>query len=420
MKFLRYLSLVAVLLSPCMTKSVEYIKDSRDYVSEGIDSHDVELAIKESVKNFELEFLGVDKNFKSSKEKKIFTISRIENKTKENVDTEIIARQLMREIRKSKNGKKIEITNAISGESSGKDSAIDEVRKLRDNREFNQESVIKKGGLVAPNYSLSGKINQKISKLPDDKKRIDYIFSWSVVDLRDGTLEWDFDYTISKVSDHNSKQIVALKDTKDLKLRENEYKKQENEVEENFGMPFDDDDDVEAHLVIGTDLTFFESYKIAHNLENVNLLSTLKIGTMIDFKYVSLNINALLNVGAMQFPSDSKNAKVFIPKLGKRESRLKNNIITLTGTRVGGELNINFLKYLYIGGGALFDVNTSYTTSTNPFKEIELHSQYPFAKAGIMINPRDFNFVLNFGAMSLWNRKDYTGTYFNFSVMIKI
>lgn len=391
-----------------------------DYVSEGIDSHDVELAIKEAVKNFELEFLAnlnVDKDLESDIGKKVFVISHIDNKTKESIDTEIIARQLMREIRKSKNGKKIDITNAISGESSKKDSAIDEVRNLRNNGEFNQESIVKKGKLIAPNYSLSGKIHQRTSKLPDNQKRIDYTFSWSVVDLKDGTLEWDFDYIISKVSDQNSKQVVALKETKDLNLKE----KTEDKKEQSPATTLDDDDsETRTHLVMGVDLSVFESYKIAHNIENINILSSIKVGAMIDFEYVSLNINALLNVGGMEFPSDSKNAKAFLPRPSKKDRKTKNNIITLTGTRVGGELNINFLKFLYIGGGALFDVDTSYTTSANRFKEMAIHSQYPFAKAGIMINPRKYNFVLNVGAISLWNKQNYAGTYFNCGVMIKI
>ncbi|MGX2984733.1 hypothetical protein ACWIWK_04585 [Helicobacter sp. 23-1048] len=415
MNFLRCLSLIAILLSSCVcAKSVGYIKNSVDYVSEGIDNHDVELAIQKAAQHFEQEFLNTNKNFQSNKERKVFALSHIENKTKEDIDTEIIARQLMREIRKSKNGKKIDITNAISWESGKKDVAIDKVRNLREDGEFSQESIVKKGGLIAPNYSLSGKIHQKISKLPDNKKRIDYTFSWSVVDLKEGTLEWDFDYVISKISDQDSKQIIVLQENKDLELKESQQK------EEFSATSFDDDDDdIEAHLVMGMDLSIFESHKVKHSIENANILSTLKVGTMIDFEHISLNINALLNVGGMQFSSKSKNAEVFIPEIKERKGK-DNSTITLIGTRIGGELNINFLKFLYIGGGALFDIDTSYTTSSNPYKEVEVQSQYPFLKAGVMINPRDLNFVLNVGAISLWNKQDYAGTFFNFAVMIKI
>ncbi len=384
-----------------------------DYVSEGIDSHDVELAIQKAAQHFEQEFLNTNKNFQSNKERKVFAVSHIENKTKEDIDTEIIARQLMREIRKSKNGKKIDITNAISWESGKKDATIDKVRNLREDGEFSQESIVKKGGLIAPNYSLSGKIHQKISKLPNNKKRIDYTFSWSVVDLKDGTLEWDFDYIISKISNQDSKQIIVLQENKNLELKESQDK------EEFSTLPFDDDDDdIEAHLVMGMDLSIFESHKVKQGIENTNILSTLKVGTMIDFEHISLNINALLNVGGMQFSSKSKNAKVFIPEIKEKKD---NDIITLIGTRIGGELNINFLRFLYIGGGALFDIDTSYTTSPNkPYKEVEVQSQYPFLKAGIMINPRDLNFILNVGAISLWNKDDYAGTFCNFAIMIKI
>lgn len=384
-----------------------------DYVSEGIDSHDVELAIQKAAQHFEQEFLNTNKNFQSNKERKVFAVSHIENKTKEDIDTEIIARQLMREIRKSKNGKKIDITNAISWESGKKDATIDKVRNLRGDGEFSQESIVKKGGLIAPNYSLSGKIHQKISKLPNNKKRIDYTFSWSVVDLKDGTLEWDFDYIISKISDQDSKQIIVLQENKNLELKESQDK------EEFSTLPFDDDDDdIEAHLVMGMDLSIFESHKVKQGIENANILSTLKVGTMIDFEHISLNINALLNVGGMQFSSKSKNAKVFIPEIKEKKD---NDTITLIGTRIGGELNINFLRFLYIGGGALFDIDTSYTTSPNkPYKEVEVQSQYPFLKAGIMINPRDLNFILNIGAISLWNKDDYAGTFCNFAIMIKI
>lgn len=127
--------------------------------------------------------------------KKVLVISDIENLTDEDIDIELLSRKLIRQIR---NSKKFTLTNAIAGSGSKTDKMIRESRKLRNDEEYNQYTTKEKGNLVAPDYSLSGKITQRTKSIGKEV-RVDYQLLLVLSDLKDGVVLWDNEKIISKV-----------------------------------------------------------------------------------------------------------------------------------------------------------------------------------------------------------------------------
>ena len=87
--------------------------------------------------------------------KKIIAISTIENTTQEPIDIESIMISFKQQILE-----KFIFTNAIGSNAGKVDKLIKDSRKLRNNAEYNQYTTKEEGGLLAPDYSLSGKISK--------------------------------------------------------------------------------------------------------------------------------------------------------------------------------------------------------------------------------------------------------------------
>ena len=80
----------------------------------------------------------------------------------------------------------------------------EDVRELRDNDEFNQQTIAKKGALVAPDFSLAGKIRQDNVKLSSGKVQVEYFFLLRMTDLNSGLVYWEDEQTIDKVGSSKS------------------------------------------------------------------------------------------------------------------------------------------------------------------------------------------------------------------------
>ncbi len=78
------------------------------------------------------------------------------------------------------------------------------VRELRDNDEFNQNTISSKGTLVAPDFSISGKIRQDNVKLKNGDIQAEYFFYLSVTDLNSGLAYWEDERTIDKTGSSKS------------------------------------------------------------------------------------------------------------------------------------------------------------------------------------------------------------------------
>ena len=76
-------------------------------------------------------------------------------------------------------------------------------RSVRDNDEFDQHTTIEKGTLKAPEFSLSGKIVQKNTKI-GSKQRTDYYFLLTLTNIKDGLVVWDDEVNIIKLGSNSS------------------------------------------------------------------------------------------------------------------------------------------------------------------------------------------------------------------------
>ena len=130
---------------------------------------------------------------KSMKGKKPLAISDIINQNQEYIDTEFLSRALVRALRQSK---KFTLTNAFVGSGANADSAINSVRTLNNN--YSQNSKPQAGTIIAPQYSLSGKITKSLKQI-GDKVRADYLFLFVLTDLKTGLVVWDHEEVISKI-----------------------------------------------------------------------------------------------------------------------------------------------------------------------------------------------------------------------------
>lgn len=173
-------------------KSPQYITDSKDFSSIGIDRHDIESVVeKVSTKLLESSFV------RELQGQKILAIADLHNLTQEDIDVEFLSRKITRTLRKSK---KLTLTNAIAGSGSSTDSLITDSRKLTKDKRFNQYTTQEDGTLLAPNYSLSGKIIER-RKSVGDKVRVDYDFLFVLTDLKSGRVVWDDEENIAKAID---------------------------------------------------------------------------------------------------------------------------------------------------------------------------------------------------------------------------
>lgn len=195
------------------SKNASYVKDSSDYVSFGIDYHDIDRVIEKNIRS-----LLSSQYVRTMQGKKLLVIADIANETSEDIDVELVARKLAREMRKTQ---KFTLTNAISGSGAKSDRMIKDSRKLTQDSSFNQRTTIENGTLEAPELSLSGKFvqrNKKIGKIT----RLDYIFLLTLSDIKSGKVLWDHEEIISKVTDSNisSEMERQSEDKKLLALRE--------------------------------------------------------------------------------------------------------------------------------------------------------------------------------------------------------
>jgi len=128
----------------------------------------------------------------------VIAIATIKNDTTQYIDID----QLLSDIKQAllQSGRFV-ISAAVS--TTDKDKMLEEIRKLRNNPEFNKTTIPGKGTLVAPQYLLSGKIIQK-NYFFGDKKYVEYYFILKLIDTRTGNLVWEGKKIIAKMGSKNT------------------------------------------------------------------------------------------------------------------------------------------------------------------------------------------------------------------------
>lgn len=121
---------------------------------------------------------ALEKFSEGLKKPKVIAISDIINYTGEAIDIQSLIAKLKLAI---SHNHKITFSSAVGGSGANIDTMIKQSRKLRDNAEFNPYTTKEKGELLAPDYSLSGKIT---------KSNGGYEFLLTLSDLGKGVEVW--------------------------------------------------------------------------------------------------------------------------------------------------------------------------------------------------------------------------------------
>lgn len=168
-----------------------------DALSMGLDKEDFEKAADTMIKS-----LLADPAFANAKPgvRKVVAMGRVVNDTALRIDTDKLTARITKAMRRS--GKFI-LTSAVAA-GGPLDSMSEDVRELRDNSEFNQKTIAKKGTLVSPDFSLAGKIRQDNVKLSNGKTQVEYFFLLRLTDLNSGLVFWEDEKTIDKTGSSKS------------------------------------------------------------------------------------------------------------------------------------------------------------------------------------------------------------------------
>lgn len=328
--------------------------DSRDFVSFGLDNHDICDTIKKQVDS-----LLKQKIIKNQSEAQILTIGAIDNESGESIDTEIIASELTRYL---SNSEKFVVVNA------GRDKKVEQIlrdsRKMRENAEYNQYTTIEQGNLIAPLYALTGKITKRNRKILDDEI-IEYVFSFTLTDLKLGAVRWVGNEQIAK------------------KLPKREVKNFSVAVETNKGESNNDESGVDSnknHFIFGADFGAVslggielepisasvgtQSYRIKPNVKSIfatlgegdskeklnplwALPLTLRVGYLRDIGNFGIAINALY--AYMYAKIDNKSWEF----RANGENMTNANAISIDGKaslqRAGGEIVLYYALWRAIG-----------------------------------------------------------------------
>ena len=124
----------------------------------------------------------------------VIMIGEIKNATLEYIDTDLLVKKIRVALNKS--GKVITTTAVRAG--GPEDSSSTAVRELRASREFDQTTVPGQGQMVAPDYSLSGKIIGAPVR-SGNVRQSTISFQLTLSDVRTGLAPWEDEVEITKM-----------------------------------------------------------------------------------------------------------------------------------------------------------------------------------------------------------------------------
>jgi uncharacterized protein (TIGR02722 family) len=130
----------------------------------------------------------------------VVAMSNITNDTAQRIDTD----QLTKKIRVSLlNSGRFVITTAV-GAGGPEDAMTAKSRGLKNSKMMNQATVKKDGRVVAPDFSLSGKIMQRNNRVDSRMQQVDYYFQLTLTNLDNGLAYWEGEEAIIKRGDNRT------------------------------------------------------------------------------------------------------------------------------------------------------------------------------------------------------------------------
>jgi uncharacterized protein (TIGR02722 family) len=192
------MALAATLFTGCATPTTNIdMNNDKSQAVMGLDYRDFQ-AVAQNMINSLIESGSVSK---PGGGRYVMVISRIINDTMQHIDTD----QLIKKIRVAllRSGKVV-VTTAVGANGPEDKMAMKTRKNLRGNAEFNQKTVAKKGQMVAPDLSLSGKIIQKNITINSDTQRVEYYFQMTLTDINTGLAFWEDERVIGKQGSNKS------------------------------------------------------------------------------------------------------------------------------------------------------------------------------------------------------------------------
>jgi len=181
-KLFKYTTAIMLGLSLTLTgcsSNVEYVNadNADDAISLGLDSQDFEQAAQEALNSL----LASNALNKPGGGRYVVAIGKMINDTTVRIDTDMLVKKIR--IGMLQSGKAV-ITTAIASNSNNVDDLVYDVRELRGNDEFKQDTIAGKGTLYAPDFSLTGKILQRISRTGKNKQLVEYYLQLTLTDIK--------------------------------------------------------------------------------------------------------------------------------------------------------------------------------------------------------------------------------------------
>jgi hypothetical protein len=185
------------ILNGCVTatQNIDMSNDQGKAVM-GLDYRDFEKAANEAVSSM-LQSGAVNKQGGG---RYVLAVSRIINDTMQRIDTDQLTKKIRVELLQSG---KVVVTTAV-GADGAEDEMAFQARQLRLSDEFNQATVAKKGQMIAPELSLSGKIIQRNIKVDSSTQQVEYYFQMSLTDISSGLAFWEGETVIGKKGSNKS------------------------------------------------------------------------------------------------------------------------------------------------------------------------------------------------------------------------
>jgi len=184
-------------LSGCTSTTTNInMQDDRGAAVMGLDYRDFQNAASEAVQSM----LMSGAVSKPDGSRYVLAISRIINDTQQHIDTDQLIKKIRVELLQSG---KVVVTTAVSA-NGAEDAMSYQARELRDSDEFNQGTVAKKGQMIAPELSLSGKIIQRNVRVNSSKQQVEYYFQLTLTDINTGLAFWEGETVIGKRGSNRS------------------------------------------------------------------------------------------------------------------------------------------------------------------------------------------------------------------------
>ena len=184
--------MAAVLLLGACADKTQRIDMNNDEAGQvmGLDYRDFNEAAGKAVQSM-LKSGALDKR---DGDRYVIAISQITNDTMQHIDTDQLIKKIRVDLLRSK---RAVITTSVGSEGNV-DALNKQVRELNEDEDYNQRTTTKKGQLIAPELSLSGKIIQRNITMDDGKQQVEYYFQLTLTELSTGLAWWEDETIIGK------------------------------------------------------------------------------------------------------------------------------------------------------------------------------------------------------------------------------